>query len=175
MSSRLQLNPDQFEQRAPAFVPIAGDVDDPNAPTSATFFRLLDRPARWGITDVVDRSGQVGPGGPGGVVAAYFMPEIGQAIAALFGDFFNSTGTVMQDGRLRQAKRFNPTFFVTGLPITEAYWARVRVVGQERLVLIQAFERCVLTCTPDNPPGWQVEIRNIGQHYFAWRYGQAGN
>jgi thermitase len=80
----------------------------------------------------------------------------------------------MQDGRLRQAKLFDPTFFVTGLPITEAYWARVRVGGQERWVLIQAFERRVLTYTPDNPPGWQVEMGNIGLHYYSWRYGAPG-
>ena len=177
ITGQLQLGPDQFEKRAPATIPIAGDVDDPNAPTYATFAGLLNRPPRTvgeEITEVVDRSGRVGPGGPGGVVAAYFVPETGHTIAAPFWDFLNSTGTVMQDGRLRQAKLFDPTFFVTGLPITEAYWARVRVSGQERWVLIQAFERRVLTYTPDNPPGWQVEMGNIGLHYYAWRYGAPG-
>src|SRR5690606_18565814 len=29
--------------------------------------------------------------------------------------------------------------------------------------------RC-LTYTPDNPPGWQVEAGNVGQHYYEWRY-----
>jgi hypothetical protein len=39
-------------------------------------------------------------------------------------------------------------------------------------VLLQCFERRCLTYAPDNPPGWQVEAGNVGQHYHAWRYGQ---
>jgi hypothetical protein len=48
----------------------------------------------------------------------------------------------------------------------------VRVDGVERLVLVQAFERRVLTYTPSNPDGWRVEAGNVGQHYYEWRYGQ---
>jgi hypothetical protein len=36
-------------------------------------------------------------------------------------------------------------------------------------VLIQAFERRILTYTPGNDAGWQVESANVGQHYRAWR------
>ena len=38
-------------------------------------------------------------------------------------------------------------------------------------MLIQAFERRVLTYTPGNPAAFQVEMGNIGQHYYDWRYG----
>jgi hypothetical protein len=38
-------------------------------------------------------------------------------------------------------------------------------------VLIQAFERRVLTYVPSQPADWQVEMGNIGLHYFEWRYG----
>jgi LPXTG-site transpeptidase (sortase) family protein len=41
-------------------------------------------------------------------------------------------------------------------------------------VLIQAFERRVLTYAPDQPAGWKVQMGNIGQHYFEWRYGANG-
>ncbi|MHB8646615.1 MAG: fibronectin type III domain-containing protein, partial [Thermomicrobiales bacterium] len=37
-------------------------------------------------------------------------------------------------------------------------------------VLVQPFERRVLSYTPANPSGFQVEMGNIGQHYFTWRY-----
>ncbi|MCS7294077.1 MAG: thermonuclease family protein, partial [Dehalococcoidia bacterium] len=40
--------------------------------------------------------------------------------------------------------------------------------------LVQCFERRCLTYTPDNPPGWQVEAGNVGQHYYRWRYEQLG-
>ena len=41
-------------------------------------------------------------------------------------------------------------------------------------MLIQAFERRVLTYTPSNPPAFQVEMGNIGQHYYDWRYKGGG-
>lgn len=45
------------------------------------------------------------------------------------------------------------------------------VNGQEQDVLVQLYERRVLTYTPSNPDGWQVEMGNVGQHYRHWRYG----
>jgi hypothetical protein len=40
----------------------------------------------------------------------------------------------------------------------------VKVGGTYKVVLVQIFERRVLTYTPDNSPGWQVEAGNVGQH-----------
>jgi len=37
-------------------------------------------------------------------------------------------------------------------------------------VLIQAFERRVLTYTPANADPFKVEMGNVGRHYFDWRY-----
>ncbi|HUG14673.1 MAG TPA: ScyD/ScyE family protein, partial [Thermomicrobiales bacterium] len=59
-------------------------------------------------------------------------------------------------------------FYAVGYPITEAYWAEVRVGGTTKWVLIQCFERRCLTYTPDNSAGWQVEAGNVGQHYYRW-------
>jgi hypothetical protein len=64
------------------------------------------------------------------------------------------------------------TLFAFGYPISEPYWAIVRVGGKELPVLFQAFERRLLTYNPANPPRWQVEMGNVGQHYFFWRYGR---
>ena len=51
------------------------------------------------------------------------------------------------------------------------YEARVKVGGVERDVLMQAFQRRVVTYTPSNSAGFQVEMGNVGRHYTAWRYG----
>jgi hypothetical protein len=32
----------------------------------------------------------------------------------------------------------------------------------------------VLTYTPSNPVAFRVEMGNVGQHYFAWRYPHLG-
>lgn len=61
--------------------------------------------------------------------------------------------------------------YLFGRPITEAYWVRARVGGAEQWVLVQLFERRTLTYTPANPAAWQVEMGNVGQHYYQWRYG----
>ncbi len=61
-----------------------------------------------------------------------------------------------------------------GLAITEPIWANVTVGGVQKNVLLQAFERRVLTYTPSNPDPYKVEFGNIGQHYFRWRYSSYG-
>jgi hypothetical protein len=63
--------------------------------------------------------------------------------------------------------------FVMGYPITEPYWTTVRVGGVEKDVLVQVFERRALTYTPSNDAAFRVEMGNVGQHYFRWRYGIA--
>jgi hypothetical protein len=63
--------------------------------------------------------------------------------------------------------------YIVGLPLSEPYWTRVKVQGVDRDVLVQVFERRVLTYTPTNAPQWQVEMGNVGLHYQLWRYGSA--
>ncbi len=63
-----------------------------------------------------------------------------------------------------------PSLSVMGFPLTEAVWVRVTLNGAPTWVLVQPFERRVLSYTPTNPPGFQVEMGNIGQHYYQWRY-----
>ncbi len=58
-----------------------------------------------------------------------------------------------------------------GLPLTEPFWVNVRVGGTPTWVLVQPYERRVLSYTPSNPTGFRVEMGNIGQHYSRWRYG----
>ena len=36
--------------------------------------------------------------------------------------------------------------------------------------LIQLYQRRVLTYIPDYTPEWQVQMGNVGQHYYQWRY-----
>jgi hypothetical protein len=44
------------------------------------------------------------------------------------------------------------------------------VGGKDYPVLIQAYQRRVMTYTPGFPAGWRVQQGNVGQHYFEWRY-----
>ena len=60
--------------------------------------------------------------------------------------------------------------FVFGRPISEPFWVTTKVAGTVQTVLVQMFERRVLTYTPTNSTAFQVEMGNVGQHYFKWRY-----
>lgn len=57
-----------------------------------------------------------------------------------------------------------------GYARSEPFLTHVKVAGVSRQVMVQVFERRVLTYTADNPAAYRVEMGNIGQHYFRWRY-----
>ncbi len=64
-----------------------------------------------------------------------------------------------------------PGLFVMGYPITEPYWARVKVEGIYYDALFQLYERRSLVYLPSFPAGWQVQMGNVGAHYQRWLYG----
>lgn len=177
ITGRMQVGNDTFVNLAPAQVNIAGDLNDPNGPTYASFNRLLSNgaiPLGWKTTQTVDRAGTTGddPSLAGyGVTAAVFVPETSHNVASVFWSFMNSSGLVYQGGGFTQDKLFQNPYYATGYPITEAYWTTVKVGGVAKRVLVQVFERRVLTYTPSNPAGWQVESGNVGLQYHQWRYG----
>lgn len=170
ITGQLQLGNDTFEEYAPAEINVAGDSDDPTGPTYATFASVLDAtPLAVGstITQTIDRAGTISTNpafASEGVTAAHHVPETNHTVASVFWDFMTTSGQAHD----------NP-FYATGYPITEAYWSTIKVGEVYRPVLIQVFERRVLTYTPGNPAGWQVEAGNVGRHYYLWRYGQLTN
>lgn len=167
-------DPAQFEQRDPATANAAGDGDDANAPSYVTLARLRDLPPRavgTPVKELVDRNAAVNAGGPDGVTAAVLVPETRHTVASVFWTFMNSVGPVSDGaGGTTTGPLFATPFYATGFPVTEAYWTTVRVAGALRQVLMQAFERRVLTYTPGNAPGFEVEAGNVGAHYYRWRY-----
>jgi sugar lactone lactonase YvrE len=180
ISGRMQVGDNSFQQRSAASVNVAGDADDPTGPTYATFGSLLTAaPAALGttLTNRVNRAGQVtaDPALTGqGLTVALIDEVTNHAIAAPFWSFMTSSGTVWDGTNYVAAPLFENAYFATGRPITEAYWANVKVGGTYQDVLMQCFERRCLTYNPANAPEWRVEAGNVGRHYYAWRYPQPG-
>lgn len=176
ISGQMQVGDNQFESRESADIQVAGDPTNNDGPTYASFSGLLETDAGDEgslITRTLQNDGSVGTDpdlDEYGVTAAEFIPDTGHNIASVFWDFLNSMGTLRQEGEYVEGPIFSPTFFATGFPVTAAYWSRVTVAGVEQDVLIQCFERRCLTFTPENDPEWQVEMGNVGQHYYRWRY-----
>jgi N-acetylmuramoyl-L-alanine amidase len=190
VSGKRQDGDNTFTQLAPSQLQVAGDSNlwggNSNAPTYASFASLVtfmpgqhSAPDRTGqvIDQTVDKAGQVtkAPNPPAKLTYGLYAPTTGHNIPKVFAEYENLTGPVWDGSKYVVKKVFtdNPTVSVFGYPISEAYWTRVAVQGQERAVLVQLFERRVLTYTPSNPDPYKVEMGNIGQHYLQWRYGAA--
>lgn len=180
ITGRMQVGDSAYELYTPAQVNVAGDPDDADAPTYASFTARLgvtNAPGRRPITDVLDRDGTtraVPSLAQWGAFDEVWVPETSHWVASPFWAFMTSSGLVYEDGVYAGGELFENPYYATGYPITDAWWVSVAVGGTRKDVLVQCFERRCLTWTPLNPDGWRVEAGNIGQHYYAWRYGQAG-
>ncbi|MEZ4570505.1 MAG: S8 family serine peptidase [Thermomicrobiales bacterium] len=178
VTGRMQVGDGEFIDREPADVNVAGDPDDVLGPTYAAFGDLLDAPPvseNLPISQTISRDGTIGSDAlliSYGVVGSHLDETTGHRVANVFWDYLNSSGLIATGDGLVEGPLFDPWFFATGLPITEAYWAKVKVADAVQDVLMQCFERRCLTYTPANPLAWRVEMGNVGLHYFTWRYGE---
>lgn len=177
ISGTMQLGDSQFEQRSPSRIPVAGDLDSTVTPTYATLEPFLTGET-WtesaNITQVLDAEGNVTID-PDlvqyGIIAQPTNAPTNHTIASIFWEFLSSEGVVHTDeGEFVREALFTNPWYLTGYPITEAFWTQTKVDGTLKNVLLQCFERRCLTYTPDNPDGWRVEFGNVGQHYFSWRH-----
>ena len=177
ITGQMQIGDNQFQNAVPAQIPMAGDPasTNPSAPTYASLQHLTG--------SATDRTGQptdqflakdgtvsAAPANLSSltVLATY---NNGHNIAEIFWQFMtNSRGPVIENGQTVTGDVVDWIFSI-GLPITEPYWTKALVGGVERDVLVQAFERRILTYTPANPAAYQVEMGNVGQHYYTWKYG----
>ena len=165
----VQVGDNDFQPIGPAQVPLAGDPAtlNPDAPTYASLHHLAaiapgraqpDRTSQP-VIEVLAKDGTVTTDPSLSTIAyGWHDPVTGINIAAVFWEW-------------AQGQPWD-WLYVLGHPISEPYWVRARVGGAEQWVLVQAFERRLLTYNPANPAGWQIELGNVGRHYYEWRYGQ---
>jgi hypothetical protein len=185
VAGRVQVGLDKWEPRAPSYVPVAGDADASNgyiAPSYASFrgvasYEKNNNKVPNAVGKVVDKSIDAGgginpiPSDLPQVRLAAYDAEGRHNIAAPFWEYLNRKGPVLENGRYVERPILGDWVFVMGRPITEPYWTQVRVGDDAYWVLVQLFERRVLTYNFKNAPEWQVEMGNVGLHYYLWRYG----
>jgi hypothetical protein len=183
ISGRAQVGNSAYKTQKPAAINVSGDADDTTAPTYQSFQSVANTslgdhaaPSRTSqlATATLNRSGQVGDDSGKktvpGIAFAYYEPTTKHNIPSVFWDFLNAKGPVVQNSQVVTAQVILPWFYASGFPISEPYWATVKVAGKPTAVLIQAYERRVLTYTPTNAAPFQVEMGNVGAHYYDWRY-----
>ena len=174
-----------FTNLSPSTVQIAGDPNDNGAntvaPTYASFRSVVTfsgnengKPAALGSAinsqiDVTGNVSQINP--PEQRIIKGYDSNTQHNIADVFVNYGIQNGVIWSGSVFEQGSIFfnNPTY-VLGRPVTEPYWIRAVVSGVEKNVLVQLFERRVLTYTPTNAPAFKVEMGNVGQHYYKWRY-----
>ncbi|HEX9990148.1 MAG TPA: molybdopterin-dependent oxidoreductase [Chloroflexia bacterium] len=182
ITGRVQVGNSTYIDLYPAQIPLASDSDDPQAPTYATFVRLMGKaPSRLRQTpsERIDKAGNIvsteGVRVDADLSVVYYEPATGHNIPKVFWDFLNATGPVWAGGKVTDARLSDPWFYAAGLPISEPYWAKVKINGRSGVdVFVQAYERRVLTYVPSLPKDFQVQMGNIGLHYYDWRYNGAG-
>jgi len=170
IAGKVQIGESEFVTTAPANVPLTGDPLEfnPDAPTYASLSglastedgRAVGQRTGRAVVEVLGKDGEISRRNSLANHARYGSYDVtwGHNIAEVFDEYFR---TLPNDWRMS-----------VGLPLTEPYWVRTNLAGQPRWVMVQAFERRILTYTPFNRPEWRVEMGNVGRHYYAWRYGE---
>ncbi len=162
VTGRIQLGDNEFLDQAPSRTPVAGDengegvryVDLFNASGTAwaATTRRTGEELGWFFANgrfVSDRSG-----------------GLNLRVVQLTDYDSVTRHNVIQVFR---AYRDAVGFSTIGYAISEPFASYFTVGGVQTPIIVQVFERRVLTYTPDNPPNFQVEMGNIGRHYFPWR------
>jgi len=167
ITGRVQTGTSSFDVRSAPAIPIAGDATNPG-PTFAAFASpaaSLLAPTTTkvggtnpvGITTALDASGTLTTFMPGGDYASAaigaFDALTKHNIAVAFASYRDKVGLTS-----------------IGYAISEPFWTNLLVGGERKAVLIEVFERRVLTYTPQNAPAFAVEMGNIGAQYYQWRY-----
>jgi hypothetical protein len=172
IAGEVRLGETEISATTASTLTVVGDPrkDNPLTPSYAALRDVASikgdhtSPNRTGqfVNQAIDVNGTVSQETANGKAAKYvsFVPQTGHNIPDLFWTYLQ--GMKAQYG-------FDWTYTM-GYPITEAYWTRMRVSGKDYPVLIQAFQRRVMTYTPAFAPEWRVQQGNVGQHYFEWRY-----
>ena len=163
ITGKLQSGDSTFQTLQPAGVPIAGDPDNigPTYASISANAAALQSPTA--STPGVPTTRLLGPTGTLGIYTGASASDPQANIAT----FDATTQHNVPAAFLTFRNKVN--LLNIGFAISEPFWSNVKVGGVLKDVLVQAFERRVLTYTPTNNDPFKVEFGNIGQHYFSWR------
>lgn len=169
ISGQIQVGDTAFQPQAPPAIAIAGDATNPGptyamlATSAAQVLAPTPNRVRQFVELAVSPVGEVGgfsesradPNGPKAITV--FDDPTQHNVPRAFADYRAKAGIA-----------------TIGYARSEPFSADVLVGGRRANVIVQVFERRVLTYTATNDPAFQVEMGNIGQHYYQWRYGSGG-
>jgi hypothetical protein len=162
LRGQLQLGDATFQPKPLPSIPLAGDLDSPGptwaqlaARVQALCGSAVRQPTGY-VQTLITVSGEItvtnaGPTEPA-MYTAYDEPTQ-HNVPRAFAEYRNKAGLL-----------------TIGYALCEPVNVEVRVAGVQRRLHFQVFERRVLTYNAANPDAFKVEMGNIGQHYYRWRY-----
>ncbi len=185
ISGLMQVGDNKFEPRNPAVEAVAGDAIELNQTNPAYYSfgkvaslnndkRVADRSGQV-VIETLNRNGDVGADNTTsafGITYSYYDQTLGHNVASVFWNYFQQRGTVLLGTGFANDQVFD-WLSTVGLPLSEPFWTKAVVGGNLKDVLVQAFERRIMTYTPTNLDPFKVEMGNVGRHYFRWRYNQS--
>lgn len=169
ITGKMQVGDSAFQSRTAAAIPIAGDSDNVG-PTYAGVGAKgvsLFAPATPLIPTDRQLGAIVGTTVAADGTVATVQPNAGTGPTSLA---LYDTVTQHNVPVVFAQYRERVGLLTVGYAKSEPFLTTVKVGGVQRQVMVQVFERRVLTYTADNPEAFKVEMGNIGQHYYRWRY-----
>ncbi|PZR99233.1 MAG: hypothetical protein DLM70_15760 [Chloroflexi bacterium] len=175
IAGQLQIGNDAFQSQAPPVISIAGDPDNPG-PTYATLATKAENL-------LAPTSSHIGMTVSATVSAAGDVSETAPTSSADVRKVANADTIISVYDSVTQhnvpaafaAYRAKIGMGVIGYAKSEPFVATFKIAGVQRQVVVQVFERRILTYNAANSDAFKVEMGNIGQHYYSWRYGAASN
>jgi len=170
ITGKVQVGKTTFQSRDPADIPIVGDAGN----AGPTYADLNGRAAKL-LAPMPSRpsmavSADVSAAGDVSETSATSDTDV-RTVAK------SDTTLTTYDGSTQHnvpaafaAYRAKIGVAVIGYAKSEPFITTVKVAGAPRQVMVQVFERRVLTYNAANSDAFKVEMGNIGQHYHRWRY-----
>lgn len=162
VKGQIQVGDATFQSSIPPAIPVAGDPDNPG-PTYASLagkgkglFDAAPQQTSNYAQAVLSPSGDISVSNAG--------PSDPATFAAYDGPTKHNVPKTFTDYRAKAGLQ------TIGYGVSEPFTTTVKVGGQQKQVMVQVFERRVLTYTASNEDAFRVEMGNIGAHYYQWRY-----
>jgi hypothetical protein len=159
---QVQTGDAAFQPQSPPAIPIVGDPD--NAGPTYAQLATTASPLFDAAPDQMGAYTQAAVSASGSIAVS----DAARTDAPTFAIY--DTATQHNVPKAFADYRTKAGLLTIGYALCEPFYANVMVAGVQQQVMVQVFERRVLTYTAANPAAFQVEMGNIGQHYYQWRY-----
>jgi hypothetical protein len=184
MKGKIQTGTDSFQEYYPANIGVAGDFGNDKSPTYASMAKVssidhgenqsTDQTGKK-VTASLNAAAEVGQADPkvaDKATLSKFFADTGHNVPDITWQWMNRNIQTL-DKQTVKTEQYNWLKEI-GYPVSEPYWIKVPIGGKMTDIMVQAFQRQIITYNPNNKAPFNFEKANVGAHYMNWRYEGAG-